>query len=232
MSEYRINLAKAKDAEHAEYMFRLMICLNDLLSIRQLLALTEHGRDSVQQEALASYLIRMFNAHLVEACVAFVERVMPVGSPPRPQHSVYDFIEQHDACLAKFKGLMRLIKTENFNRLRTLRHTFAFHYNYEDQSVQTVEALDKLLEKSVRCPSSGENLIVYTDDPTTTRFVLADELINVGWRMLIGIDECVQYKSDSSMAKYQEFLGKVGLLFLDFSQVTVLKWIDHCKLQA
>jgi len=207
--------AKASAAEHSEYMFRLMLAVNDLLAVRQIQELIT-SLEIPLRDGISAYTIRIFQAHLVEACYAFIENVMPVGEKQEPQHTVYDFIKTNSQCLALFKGLERKTKTPDFNRLRKLRHTFVFHYNYQDHGADTQAALARLLEKAQKCPTGNENLIIRGNE-LDSRFVVADELVNAGWRMIVEIPE--------------SFLVKLGALFLQFAEAAILAWISKHQLQ-
>lgn len=227
MSTYKIDLEAAKNSEHSEYMFRLMFALNDLLSARQIISLT--GRiKTARKDALVSYAIRLFIAHLVEACIAFIEKVRP-SREGKPRHAVYDFIAKDPGSFALFKELDAQMRTADFSKLRDLRDYFIFHYNYEDNGSETAKALEALTYKFENCPSGLENRIDRTTNPITTRFYVADELVNVAWRMTVGVPECSE-KSEA-METHQKCWGKAGLTFIKFAETLSLYWITEFNLQ-
>jgi hypothetical protein len=238
LHEYQINLAEALNVDHSSYMFRLLIALNDLLSIHYLSScFGKFDSPVAMQNGIESYLIRMLRCHIVEAYIAFVEKIQ--NNPADP---VLEYLCTDDDLKKQFEALDNIrLENKHFKAMRAIRNSFGFHYNYRDHGEDTRKALDRLLQvaKSERS-NGGEDLIVIDphsllilkdDYVLQTRFVCADRLVNEGMAMLAGLDELVNHNINPSSVEFKQSVG-LAIPFIKFAQDAFLKWISDNNLQA
>ncbi len=74
---YRFDLERARKALFCEYFIRLAQPINDLLSIQQLASIERAKMPHHVDVGLGTYLTKLQAAHLIEAYIAFVEKVQP-----------------------------------------------------------------------------------------------------------------------------------------------------------
>jgi hypothetical protein len=239
-SDYRIDLEKAAEAEHHAYMFKLMLALNDFLSIVYCDQTASGSSNKAERKEVhdgaVSYLIRMQHAHMYEAYLAFVKAVEPNEKKPTGQEPVYLWIANHGSLKQLFLKMQELSKSEYFERIGRFRSTFMFHYNNDQMSKATAKAVKQMIAFQHSKPAGtedGSNLIIRTPDdkPELNRFVAGDELMHVAWQSyLFGADQDNWTKE--SFRAYRDYTLAAGQEFIWFAESSLLTWIREYKLQA
>ena len=241
LMQLRIDLGKAQVAPYSSYMFRSLLALNDLLSIHYLSMCFQKDQPDIHiRNGVESYLVRLMQAHTVEAYMAFVVSIKP-GKNGQPLDDVYNYIQSKPDLKNRFDELLNNLSDKFFKAMMEVRSTFTFHYNYEDCGRETAEALARLLRVSETDKSNGgEDLIIY--DPHSpkildedyilqTRFVCADRLVNEGMAMLNGLAEGVDHESNPDSGKFKKSIVEFSSDFIIFAQFVVMEWIKDNKLQ-
>lgn len=241
LNDYRISLARAIKVTHKSYMFRLLIALNDLLSIHYLSSHFETFKAPVyMRNGIESYLVRMLRCHIVEAYIAFIQKIHPYRG--RPADPVLEYIRADRDLKRHFDALDDIqANDKHFKAMKRIRNSFGFHYNYKDYGEDTDHALERLLRvaKSERS-NGGEDLIII--DPNSllvlkddyilqTRFVCADRLVNEGMAMLAELDELANHNEHPASIEFKRSV-KLAIPFIQFAQDAFLKWVSDNKLQA
>jgi len=109
-------------------MFKLMLALNDLLAIAYVdTAVNAYADDDLDvRNGAISYLVRMQNAHVYEAYLAFVKAVEPKDGEGIGRDPVFEFIQAHLPLKQLFSQLQEISRSPYFNRLGTFRSNFCF----------------------------------------------------------------------------------------------------------
>lgn len=213
MKEYLIDIEKAVKAPHAEYFFRLLLALNDLSSAHQARHYLSSCADMPDRvsKGITGYLCRVQIAHLVEAYIAFVEKV-PTRTKPGSNESVATFLRKHPKLGPLFADLESVLKESGFKDIKNLRNTFVFHYNYKEHGQDTMNAVNAILSsKQHNARNSG--LMVYDGQSLTDRFVIADNIANAGWKMLSGLPEDLDFESDPLAMEHRVFEEGVSCIY-------------------
>lgn len=248
MNEYRFDLRKAVETEHAHYFMRLALGLNALLSVQQLMDLNGRAEQPEHvRKGVLGYLCAMHVSHLVETYIAFVEKITPTPphlvlkyqglrkkgkkTPPVVTSELYDFIKSNDSIKESFEQLEANLKDKRFPMLRQFRNTFGFHFNHEANGKKTVEAVRSILadEKDGDHPDNG---LIVMGTPLESRFVFADQVLISGWFNAAGATSPKDEENASIMAVHQEFIMQATKPMIRFGQDAFLDWVRANKLQV
>lgn len=225
MAEFRIDLVKAKKTEHHLFFLRLPWALNNLLATVQVVgAIEESQRIPTEFKLhLKAYMLRLQQAHLVEACKSFIYSIDKTDSKGK-SIPIRAWIKGNERLNKTYSELRKLIESPDYKRLRDFRDSMVFHYNHSDNSLNTSKALEKLAEHWNRFQQEGKsslNLIVEGE-----RYLLADHLLFFSWVTDLGFTD-----SDKAEARRMiKFQGKVLRQFIDFAEMAFNCWCDENKL--
>jgi hypothetical protein len=170
---FRIDLEKAESAPHHVYFIRLLWALNDLLSTLQASDCIKESTELTPtfKPHLQAYFLRMQQAHLIEACTAFVCSVRPQGT--KKQSAVYRWIATHLGLLKQFNELLELVDKPLYRKLNNCRDSLIFHYNHKGNSKLTIAAFKSLTKEWKSLKTSGQcdlNLLQRSDSPFESKF--------------------------------------------------------------
>lgn len=234
LGEYRFDLKVAKSKPNCRYVFRLMMALNDQLSIHWLYQqYAKCPEKSVVERGVLTYLLRIQASHTSEAYIAFVEPIRPTRKNPFGQDKVHRFITKKPTLLTKFEALEKHLDNPEFGKIRKFRNTFGFHYNHKSASEDTWKALNRLVRSVQRNPGDGDdNLILRTESPVNSRFVSGDRIVEAGWREMIGTREVADFSKSKEVQYHQKFVQAASSDFIIFAESFILAWVSHYSLQV
>lgn len=224
---YRFDLNKAVSTPYCDYFLRLAVALNDLLSVQQLLHLDLSSQPSHVRTGLGTYLTKLHAGHIVEAYIAFVEKIRP--NKKLGTSDLYRFLTSSDNLKNSFSQLETILMDKRFRSLRQVRNSFAFHFNYEDDGQDTMDAVASILSTDADDPDIG--LIIHNSDFLTDRFSFADHIVIAGWLNLAEVQNPDSGKGQADMRADIKFVGEATGPFLRFAKDGILEWIVSNKLQ-
>lgn len=230
--EHWIDLAKAAQAEHHAYMLKLMIPLNDLLSLVYLSTIDpKKARRKEVHNGGISYLIRMQCAHVYEAYIAFVKAIEPTNKAPDGQEPVYHFIQKHVPLRQAFAELQDEMKNPYFTKIGIFRNTFQFHYNHSYLSKATANAVRQMIDVDEEQAGRESNLILRSLAPEESRFVVGDELVQIAWYSAI-LSHDHNYWTIERLLDFKAFQQRAASKFIHYADLAILTWITENQLQA
>jgi hypothetical protein len=225
----RINLKKAQDAPHYLYFVRLTWALNDLLSTLQLSQAVEDASGNLAFKIhLKAYCLRLEQAHLVEACKAFVYLVKP--NKPKQAAPEYEWIANHKTVSEKFEHLRSLLNAPMYKRFQQCRDSFIFHYNHQKNSPEVEKAFEELAHYWDKWKEQGPsqlNLLSRAESPLASRFFVADHMVYFAWMQQMGMKP-----NDPAEPEMRELRGSVLGGFVDYAEEAILTWVTENKLQS
>lgn len=139
----KFDLAKAVNAPFCHYFLRLGIAVNDLLSIHQFGRLDQQEVTEEVRSGMRLYLMKTLASHVAEAYISFVENI---GSNRKDDKELTKYIESFESLKPQLTELRRVLKSSEFLKVRKLRDSFGFHYNYKKNGNRTMQAALALLK--------------------------------------------------------------------------------------
>lgn len=232
MGHYRFDLRKALSTAHCQYFLRLAMALNDLLSVQQLMHLDLSNQTSQVSTGLGIYLTKLHAGHVVESYIAFVEKIRP-SKKTSGGSDLYQFLISNDRLKDSFCELERILEDKRFISLRRVRNSFAFHFNYENDGKDTMEAVTAMLasRNKNKDPEPDVGLIIRTQNFLTDRFYFADDLVVAGWLNFAEVQNPSCDSGKDEMRMHIRFVGEATVPFLRFATDGILEWIVENKLQ-
>jgi len=227
-SHYKIRLAKAIKAMHSEYMFRLMMAENNMLSLlvnRECLDLNKNLAEQINS-GVRYFSLLLEYGFMVEHLIAFIENIPP---------EVQTYLRQFPNVAKLLTELQLLIADPRFAKLRTLRNSFIFHLDFKKNSKKTKDALALLLKASNQSKQVREeaNLIIRpktSDKIFQARYVIGDIFAHQCLLMELDIPRNIDIDKNRQFQKYRQFILDAHDKFVRFAEGAIICWIGSEKL--
>jgi hypothetical protein len=217
---YKIDITKAATAPNAAYIFRLMIAVNDLLTLKQIYESSKSSdasRPKHIRNSAIEYLLRMQQAHLFEAYDAFVTKIPTKGNSREKGESIANFVKQKPHLNAQLAKLNALKQDAIFKRIEAVRNNFSFHYNWDNEGQLTHEAILEFSNKDIEAVIHGP------PGHKDFRYSIADEVLNVGWQNAL-------ITQHGDIEQTRDYITAMGNTFINFADNLIIAWIDEYKL--
>ncbi|MBA3856924.1 MAG: hypothetical protein C0507_08470 [Cyanobacteria bacterium PR.3.49] len=229
-----IDLERAAETKHADYMFPLMRAMNDCM------LMTKYGEcDSVLKDIhLTDFLHRLGQAAMHEALLSFVANIVPQNAgTPKP---IFVYLSTKPNVAAAFRKVR--VHTENAEMMKCfkdVRDKMMFHYDVQESYTRkTLVALSKLAKGNPSI-STGGPLIRSASDAAFARHFCADIFNNVGWSQIH--NQVRTSEDDSSIVTsirpspgYQEsfvrFFADAMKDFYSFAATALIEWLEEHQL--
>lgn len=229
-----IDVEKAQSAPNAAYTIRLMFALNDLLALNFLYEMINRDKEGHPEYrfmygGLIGYLLRLQEAHIVEAIDAFVTRMPNAGTSRHKGLAVSKSVKSNNQLSKILKKLKTLKEEPEYQLLTQVRNNLTFHYNWQDEGASTEEAIIQCIDElKSQKQGSCHGWVLTTGNLSPLRFLLADEVLNTAWRRHLGnIPDSPNYKDCPTTQKIKTFVTELGSTFIKFANAWILAWIQE-----
>lgn len=226
-----LDLEKASNAVHADYMFPLMRATNDcVMFVKYGKYLNSHSAPN----DLLDFALRTRQAQMFEALQSFIIDILPGPGNSEKQKQIYAYLMSDTRTAEQFNNIRAFAENaEMLKALKKVRNKLVFHYDV--QQSHTRKAVSALGLAAQKQPGLNNLPLVRSAD-LESRFLCADLLTSVSWTIshdqydeaTFKISEPVTLMPDDEhYKKFVEFSAEVLGEFYDFGLKTILTWIQN-----